>query len=83
MRVPNGEFTDIASSRFAESSFKICNTDGNNNPLFRDILDHKSDGIAVSQTYGLIHHPNHIPNYSNTTKGKKMQIEWYARTVTR
>ena len=83
MRVPNGEFTDIASSRVAESSFKICNTDGNNNPLFRDILDHKSDDIAVSQTYGLIHHPNHIPNYRNTTKGEKMQIEWYARTVTR
>ena len=83
MRLPDGEGTEIASNIVSEYSFNMCDTYGNNNLLFRDILDNKYDDIAVSQTYELIRHPNTIPNYRNTTKGRKIQIEWYARTMTR
>ena len=81
IRLADGEGTEIAASRVAESRFKMFNTDGNNKIFFRDILDHKSDDITVSQNYGLIHHPDRIPNYRNTTKGRKMKIEWYACTM--
>ena len=76
-RFPDGEAIEVAANVVAESLFRVCDSDGNEFLLIKEILDHKSDETAVPESDGWIKRKeNRPPERRKTTKGWHLLIEW-------
>jgi hypothetical protein len=76
VKFPDGSSDAFGANVIAESMYSQIDDEGHSFQILKEIIDHKSDGNAVSSDDGFTEEPDGAPTPRRTTKGWKLLVQW-------
>lgn len=75
VELEDGTYDSYFANTIAENLFTQCDAEGRQFNVIRDIVDHKTDGHAISRQDGF-YYVNGQQRCKKTTAGWKLQVEF-------
>ena len=82
IELEDGTTDRIFANKIAENIYSQLDDEGREILKFRDIVDHRKDGSALTKENGFIAQGRGTPKPKKTTRGWKVLVEWADETTT-
>jgi hypothetical protein len=79
---PDGATDTFTANLIAENLYSQVDAEGNSYSIFSEIVDHKSDGTAISSDDGMEVDKHGQTRPGRTTKGWKLLVAWKGGSAT-